>query len=89
MFSECVTINLADVDMAEHLSEDAAFRGNGYYIDVEGNTITITKDCLTEVFGELTEDEDGHYDGVHLWIGGLNYSIRPASPESRPTGGLR
>ena len=67
------TITLTSPDQAQFIADMPQLAGNGHQVDVNGSTVTLTDDAL-EVLADLPEDNDGHFDGTAVYIGGTAYT---------------
>lgn len=71
------TADMGDTDMAQWIADMPQLAGNGHRVQVDGATVTLSGRAL-EVLAGLDSDNDGHYDGTGLWVGGDRYEVRPA-----------
>lgn len=69
-----VTITLGSAAQADFLAQMPQLVANGHRVEVDGSTVALTSDAL-EVLADQDDDEDGHYDGTHVWIGGTEYRV--------------
>lgn len=53
-------------------------RANGERPTAEGSTVTLRKSALDLLAEHCTTEDDGHYDGTHIWMGGSEYEVSPA-----------
>ena len=68
------TVTLANEEMAEFLRDMPQLAGNGHTVTLDDDTATLTTDALATL-ADLPEDNDGHYDGTYIWIGGTEYRV--------------
>ncbi len=61
-------------EQATFIAEMPQLAGNGYRVAVIGTTAVLTAAAL-DVLADLPDDNDGHYDGSHVWIGGSKYPV--------------
>lgn len=72
------TITFATAEQAAFIAEMPELAGNGHPVVVMGVTAALDAEALA-VLAELPDDNDGHYDGTHVWVGGSEYAVnRPA-----------
>jgi hypothetical protein len=68
------TVTFGTAEKAQWLADLPDLAANGRRGDVDGATVTLTTAAL-DVLSLLDDDEDGHYDGVHIWVGGTEYRV--------------
>jgi hypothetical protein len=66
-------VTLASADHATWLADLLA--AHGLPVPTAGATVGLTPNALTFLRG-VDEDQDGVYDGEHVWIGGTEYEVR-------------
>jgi hypothetical protein len=66
------TITFRNADEATWLANLSHLIGNGHRPKANGDTVTISRDAI-EWLGDLTDEDDGYYDGRDVWIGGYPY----------------
>ena len=45
---------------------------------VDGSKVTLRRPALDLLAEHCGPDDDGHYDGTYVWMGGSEYEVRPA-----------
>lgn len=68
------TVTLDSPEQATFLANMPQLAGNWQIVRTEGSAVTFDTSAL-EILAGLDEDNDGHYDGTHIWIGGSEYRV--------------
>ncbi len=68
------SVDLASAERAQWLVSMPELAGNGHRLTTVGTAVELTDDAL-DVLADLNEDNDGHFDGTHIWIGGTEYAV--------------
>lgn len=71
------SVDLVTAERAEWLVDMPQLRGNGHRLILVGTAVELTADAL-EILADLPEDNDGHFDGGAIYIGGTAYPVRTA-----------
>lgn len=72
--NDMLTVELASVEQANYLMDTLAeFCTPGMQT---GCVVTISPEGLT-LLAALDDHADGHFDGIHVWIGGSEYVALP------------
>lgn len=66
MTSAGATATFRSADMASFI---AALAG-----EAAGSSVNLSDNDLA-VLGDLPKDNDGHYDGTYIWVGGTEYPV--------------
>jgi hypothetical protein len=68
-------VTFQSAEQARFIADMPQLAGNNHRVDVDGAAVTLTDRALA-VLAELSDEDDGHYDGEYIWIGGHGYPVR-------------
>lgn len=68
------TITVGTDEQAKFLAAMPQLVGNGHLVLVDGHAVTLSATALDRL-ADLPDDHDGHFDGLHVWIGGTRYPV--------------
>lgn len=69
------TVTFSSREQAAFIAEMPQLAGNGHRLHVNDATVALTPGAL-DVLADLDDDNDGHFDGTHVWVGGTEYLVQ-------------
>ena len=78
-----ITVDFRDPETALRFARWDVFHANGFRPEADAAVVTMSAAALEFLAGQvndgqITDEDDGFYDGTHIWVGGTDYLVEMA-----------